>query len=60
MVNAYKTKAIKLFLTARPYWVAKMHANGATKMGIPAWHYRSNAYSDTLFHLIPRTQNQLC
>ncbi len=45
MVNAYKNKGYQLiFLTARPYWVAKNAREWASKMGIPVWHYRSNPY----------------
>ncbi|HRH90951.1 MAG TPA: HAD family acid phosphatase [Agitococcus sp.] len=47
MINAYKNKGYQIiFLTARPYWVAKNAREWATKMGIPAWHYRSNPYGD--------------
>jgi phosphatidate phosphatase PAH1 len=47
MVNAYKRKGYQLiFLTARPYWVAKDAREWAAKVGIPAWHYRSNPYGD--------------
>lgn len=46
MVNAYKSKGYQvIFLTARPYWVAKDARDWFATVGIPSWHYRSNPAS---------------
>lgn len=45
-VNAYKAKGYQvIYLTARPYWVAKDARDWFAYQGIPGWHYRSNPYS---------------
>jgi phosphatidate phosphatase PAH1 len=46
-VNAYKAKGYQIiYLTARPYWVAKDARAWFAYQGIPNWHYRSNPYGD--------------
>jgi phosphatidate phosphatase PAH1 len=46
-VNAYKAKGYQvIYLTARPYWVAKDARAWFAYQGIPNWHYRSNPYSE--------------
>ncbi|MCC2638354.1 MAG: Phosphatidylinositol transfer protein [Moraxellaceae bacterium] len=45
-VNAYKAKGYQIiYLTARPYWVAKDAREWSASQGLLPWHYRSNAYS---------------
>jgi phosphatidate phosphatase PAH1 len=44
-VNAYKAKGYQIiYLTARPYWVAKDAREWFGKQGLIPWHYRSNPY----------------
>lgn len=46
-VKAYKAKGYQIiYLTARPYWVAKDAREWFDRQGLLAWHYRSNPYGD--------------
>ncbi|HEX6590999.1 MAG TPA: hypothetical protein VF050_03280 [Moraxellaceae bacterium] len=46
-VNAYRAKGYQIiYLTARPYWVAKDAREWFGKVGLLPWHYRSNPYGD--------------
>ena len=46
-VNAYKAKGYQIiYLTARPYWVAKDAREWFSRQGLLGWHYRSNPYGD--------------
>jgi len=46
MVNAYKNKGYQIiYLTARPYWVAKDAREWFANREMPTGHYRSNAYA---------------
>ena len=46
-VNAYKAKGYQIiYLTARPYWVAKDARAWFASQGLLGWHYRRNPYGD--------------
>lgn len=46
-VNAYKARGYQvIYLTARPYWVAKDAREWFALKGLLPWHYRSNPYGD--------------
>jgi len=52
VVNAYVQKGYQVvFLSARPYWVAKSTRQWFANYGLVPWHTRLNANSDNLLNM---------